>query len=212
MTSAALSGFVLVAILGVITPGLDTMLVLRQALLGGRWNGLASAVGITLGCLVWGSASVVGLTALITASEVAYNVVRIAGAVYLIWLGGSALWKSLLRNRAGNGSEQDWSAGNDAITRRSALRSGLVTNLLNPKVGVFYMSLLPQFIPMNSNSALWGGLLVAIHLSIYLIWLPSLVWVADHARSVLIRPKVRRWMDRATAGVLLGLGLKMAIE
>lgn len=137
MTSAALWGFTVVAVLAVITPGLDTMLALRHALLGGRKAGLTAVLGITTGCLVWGTASILGLTALLTASEGAYNVVRILGAAYLIWLGATALWKTLPRNRKPATEDVQVPAG------RSAFRAGLMTNLLNPKVGVFYMSLLP---------------------------------------------------------------------
>ncbi|WP_433871306.1 LysE family translocator [Saccharopolyspora sp. CA-218241] len=137
-----------------------------------------------------------------------YDVVRVLGAAYLIWLGGSALWKSLPRNRV----DSDPAAVVVAGGRLAALRSGLVTNLLNPKVGVFYMSLLPQFIPAQSQSAAWGAVLVAIHLTFTLVWLPGLVWAAGRARTFFPRQRVRRWMDRITAGVLLGLGIKMAVE
>ncbi|MEB3368019.1 LysE family translocator [Saccharopolyspora mangrovi] len=206
MTSTALWGFTVVAVLAVITPGLDTMLALRHALLGGRRAGLTAVLGITTGCLVWGTASIVGLTALLTASELAYNVVRILGAAYLIWLGASALWKTLPRNRKPTTEDVPVPAG------RSAFRAGLMTNLLNPKVGVFYMSLLPQFLPTGPTASAWGALLVTIHLTVGLLWLPSLVWVAGRARAFLQKQRVRRWLDRITATVLLGLGVKLAAE
>jgi threonine/homoserine/homoserine lactone efflux protein len=90
MSSAALLAYVLVAFLGVITPGLDTMLVLRHSVLGGRRAGVAAVLGISLGCVVWGAGSIAGLTALLTASKVAYLAVRVVGAAYLVWLGASA--------------------------------------------------------------------------------------------------------------------------
>ncbi|TWF93591.1 LysE family translocator [Saccharopolyspora dendranthemae] len=206
MTSAALWGFTIVAVLGVMTPGLDTMLVLRHALLGGRRAGFTAVLGITTGCLVWGAAGIVGLTALLTASELAYTAVRVLGAAYLIWLGASALWKTLPRNRKAETPTKDAPAG------RSAFRAGLMTNLLNPKVGVFYMSLLPQFLPTGPDASAWGALLVAIHLAAGLVWLPALVWTAGRARAFFQRERVRRWMDRLTATVLLGLGAKLAAE
>ncbi|MDI2030876.1 LysE family translocator [Saccharopolyspora sp. TS4A08] len=206
MTSAALWGFTVVAVLAVLTPGLDTMLALRHALLGGRRAGFTAVLGITTGCLIWGTASIVGLTALLTASEIAYNVVRVLGAAYLIWLGTSALWKTLPRNRKAEPEDVQIPAG------RSAFRAGLMTNLLNPKVGVFYMSLLPQFLPTGPTASAWGALLVAIHLTVGLLWLPSLVWMAGRARAFLQKARVRRWMDRITATVLLGLGVKLAAE
>ncbi|WP_158886703.1 LysE family translocator [Amycolatopsis anabasis] len=210
MSETALLGFTLVALLGVLTPGLDTMLMLRHTLLGGRRAGFAALAGISLGCLVWGTASIAGLTALLTASRLAYDIVRIAGAAYLIWLGGSALWKSLPRNRREEPAEVAATPGRSG--NGVALRAGLVTNLLNPKVGVFYMSLLPQFLPAGPGSAAWGALLVAIHVTVGLLWMSTLLLAAAQARRFFLREKVKRWLDRVTATVLIGLGLKLAAE
>ncbi|WP_215548270.1 LysE family translocator [Amycolatopsis sp. CA-230715] len=206
MTTGALLGFTVVALLGVMTPGLDTMLILRNSILGGRRRGIAALLGISAGCLVWGSASVLGLTALLTASHVAYNAVRIAGAAYLLWLGGSALWKSLRRK----GETVEEQAVPTAPSWGKAFRSGMLTNLLNPKVGVFYMSLLPQFIPAGAPA--WGAVLVLIHVGAGLLWLGGLVWAAGKAKRFLSREAVKRWLDRVTATVLIGLGVKLAVE
>jgi threonine/homoserine/homoserine lactone efflux protein len=210
MTTGALLGFVVVAVIGIATPGLDTMLILRHSLLGGRRAGIATFLGINLGCVVWGTASIGGLTALLTASQLAYDAVRLLGAAYLLWLGGSALWKSMRRNRKPIVAEV--SPPTDRISSRSAVRAGMVTNLLNPKVGVFYISLLPQFLPTGPGALGWGALLVAVHVSIGLVWSTGLVWVAGRARAVFQRDRVRAWMDRITASVLIGLGLKLAVE
>ncbi|MDA3643686.1 LysE family translocator [Saccharopolyspora indica] len=210
MSTATFTAFALVALIGVVTPGLDTMLILRHSLLGGRRAGVATFLGINLGCLIWGTASIAGLTALLTASQLAYDIVRIAGAAYLLWLGGSALWKSLPRNQVEQPEElPTTSAG---LTSWAALRSGMTTNLLNPKVGVFYISLLPQFLPAGPAAFAWGPLLVATHISIGLLWSTALVWVAGRARALFQRRRVRAWLDRITATVLVGLGLKMAVQ
>ena len=208
MTPAVFLGFVVVAAIGVMTPGLDTMLTLRHSILRGRRSGLATAAGIGLGCVVWGTASIVGLTALLTASQLAYDVVRLLGAAYLLWLGSSALWKSLRRNRKPGHEEVP------AVTAGawSALRAGMVTNLLNPKVGVFYISLLPQFLPTGTDAFTWGAVLMLVHVTLGLIWLTGLVWLAGRARAFLQRDRVRAWMDRVTATVLVGLGLKLVAE
>ncbi|MDA3624397.1 LysE family translocator [Saccharopolyspora sp. WRP15-2] len=153
MSTTTFTAFALVAVIGVLTPGLDTMLILRHSLLGGRRAGVATFLGINLGCLVWGTASIAGLTALLTASQLAYDVVRVAGAAYLLWLGGSALWKSLPRNQVAQ--TEDVPAAPANLTSWTALRSGLTTNLLNPKVGVFYISLLPQFLPAGAAAFTW---------------------------------------------------------
>lgn len=205
MSTAALLAFAVVALLGVMTPGLDTMVVLRHALLGGRRVGAAVVLGISAGCLVWGAASTLGLTALLTASETAYRVVQLLGAGYLIWLGASALWRS--RRGAGAIAEPaDVPAG-----AGRGFRAGFVTNLLNPKVGVFYVSLLPQFLPSGGGIG-WGALLVGMHVTIGVLWLGGLVLLAAKARRLLLRERVRRWLDRTTAGVLVGLGVAMVAD
>jgi threonine/homoserine/homoserine lactone efflux protein len=206
VTTTAILAFALVALLGVMTPGLDTMVVLRHAVLGGRRVGIAVVLGISLGCLVWGAASTLGLTALLVASETAYRVVQLLGAAYLIWLGASGLWRSLRRDR---GAVQEVEVR--VVGAGRGFRAGFVTNLLNPKVGVFYMSLLPQFLPVGGHVG-WGALLVAMHITIGLAWLGALVVLAGRARRVLSRQRVKRWFDRATAGVLLGLGAAMVAD
>ncbi|WP_345498467.1 LysE family translocator [Nocardia callitridis] len=193
------------------TPGIDTLLVLRHTALGGRRDGFMVLVGIGLGCLVWASASLIGLTALLAASTVAYNAVRVAGAAYLVWLGISALRKTLGHNNSCSVDDADTTMP----TSRggfAALRAGVLTNLPNPKVGVFYISLLPQFLPVGPGSAGWGVLLVAIHLAVTFAWYPTLIWWAATARTWLQRQQVRRWLDRITATVLIGLGIKLAAE
>ena len=211
MSVTTVLSFLVVALLGVLTPGLDTMLVLRTALLGGRRAGLMAVLGITVGCLTWGTASVLGLTAVLTASTVAYTVVRILGAAYLFWLGAVALWRTLPRARRRTITSPERVDGSAApASGWAALRAGLLTNLLNPKVGVFYISLLPQFLPAGGPSLGWGALLVGIHLTVGLLWMPSLVWMAGRARRLFAREPVRRWMERVTATVLIGLGVKLA--
>lgn len=200
MSTTALLSFTFVALLTVITPGLETLLVLRTALLVGRRAAMGVVVGSTLGCLVWATAGLVGLTALLTASELAYDIVRWLGAAYLIYLGAKALWNSR------RPMELDEPAPVPSV--RAAVRVGLLTNLLNPKPGVFYISLLPQFLPASAPS--WGVLLVAIHLGIGLLWFPVLITLAGRTRAFLLRQRLL--LDRLTASVLIALGLKLAAE
>ncbi|MGW3468195.1 LysE family translocator [Saccharopolyspora sp. NPDC000995] len=210
MSTTSYSAFLVVALIGIMTPGLDTMLILRHSLLGGRRAGVTTFLGINLGCVIWGTASVAGLTALLTASQIAYDIVRASGAAYLLWLGGSAIWKSLPRNKVQQ--TEDVPAEPVRLTGWTALRAGMTTNLLNPKVGVFYISLLPQFLPAGPTAFAWGPLLVATHVSIGLLWGTALVWVASRARALFEKQRVRAWLDRVTATVLIGLGLKLAVE
>jgi threonine/homoserine/homoserine lactone efflux protein len=208
MSTTALLTWTFVAALAVMTPGLDTLLVLRHTMLGGRRAGLATVAGISTGCVLWATASLAGLTALLAASTVAYDVVRLAGAVYLLWLGASAIWKTLPRNRRPGAQDLDIPVAPGWF---AAFRTGVVTNLLNPKVGVFYMSLLPQFLPKVGATS-WGIVLVAVHIMVGLVWFPPLIWAAARARDLLLRDHVRRWLDRATATVLIALGIKLVAD
>lgn len=211
MTASALITFTLVALVAAVTPGLDTIALPRNVVTGGRRGGLASGCGASAGCLVWGAASITGLTALLTASRIAYAVVHCAGAAYLLWLGGSALWRSVRHPDAAGAEPARPSLGSGSVL--TAFRRGLVTNLLNPKVGVFYLSLLPQFLPTApGGSAGWGALLVAIHIGLSLLWSAIVVTFAAKARTLLARGRVWRWLDRITATVLIGIGVSVALE
>lgn len=200
MSATALLSFTFVALLTVITPGLETLLVLRTALLVGRRTAMGVVVGSTLGCLVWAAAGLVGLTALVQASELAYDIVRWLGAGYLVYLGVTALWKSR--------RPVDIDEPAPVPSVRAAVRVGLLTNLLNPKPGVFYISLLPQFLPVGQPA--WGAVLVAVHLGIGLVWFPILITAAGRARAFLLRQRLL--LDRLSASALIAFGLKTAAD
>ncbi|HEV7383869.1 MAG TPA: LysE family translocator, partial [Phenylobacterium sp.] len=136
----ALSAYVVAAGVLTLTPGLDTALVLRTAAVEGPKRAGLAALGIIGGCLVWGAAVALGLGALLAASSLAFTVLKWAGAAYLVWLGLNLILKPRDKFELSNGAP---SAGGDFIW----MRRGLLTNLLNPKVGVFYISFLPQFLP-----------------------------------------------------------------
>ncbi|WP_439660725.1 LysE family translocator [Lentzea sp. HUAS TT2] len=203
MSTTALLSFTFVALLTVITPGLETLLVLRTALLVGRRTAMGVVVGSTLGCLAWAAAGLVGLTALLQASALAYDVVRWLGAAYLIYLGGKALWQSFAKAGRAELDEPE-----PVPSVRAAVRVGLLTNLLNPKPGVFYISLLPQFLPVGQPG--WGAVLVAIHLGIGLVWFPILITAAGRARAFLLRQRLL--LDRLSASALIAFGLKTAAD
>jgi threonine/homoserine/homoserine lactone efflux protein len=194
-----------VAVLAVV-PGPSTAIILRRSMLSGRRSGVATVIGDDTGALVWGIAAALGLSALLIASQIAYDAIRITGAVILVCMGVRALWCG----RRGHTVE-----GPAAQPPESALRSfrlGLVTNLANPKAGVFAMSFLPQFVPhgvpalpvMLALSVLW----VLIDAS----WGLTLVWMASRARRTLHRPAVRQWLERISGIVLVGLGVRLALD
>lgn len=198
----SLLAFVAAASVVVITPGLDTALVLRATAAEGRRAGVWAAAGVASGCLAWGGAVALGLTALLAASRLAFTVLRLAGAAYLVWLGARLLTHP---RQALNLTQAPAATGHP-------FQRGLTTNLLNPKAGVFYVSFLPQFIPAHAPMAAWTFLLATIHIALGLAWFAGLIALIDRARVVLARPGVVAWLDRATGCVFLGFGARLAYE
>jgi RhtB (resistance to homoserine/threonine) family protein len=201
---ASVLSFAVFAALLTITPGLDTMYVVRTAAVRGRRAGFAAAVGIGTGCLCWAAAGGLGLTALLTASHVAYAFLRWTGAAYLCFLGARALWRSRRPAAVVAAPERPASS--------SPMRTGLLTNLLNPKIGVFYLAVLPQFLPHGVNPFVASLVLGAVHDLEGLIWFTVLIVVVRSAASWFARPGVRRWLDRATGVIFVGFGLRLALE
>jgi threonine/homoserine/homoserine lactone efflux protein len=224
---AAVLAFVGIAAVANLTPGLDMMLVLRTSVSGGRRAGLAAAFGLNTGCLVWGIATAAGLSALLAASHVAFDVVRISGAAYLTWLGGSALWRSRRRNTepapdGGGGAVAGGAVAGDAVPgvpgpgappgRLTAFRSGIGTNLLNPKAGVFYMSLLPQFIPHGAPVFGTTILLTLVDIGeLTLLYLVISRTAAGLAHRI-GRASFRRRMEQASGVVFLGFAVSLAFD
>ena len=203
----AVIGFAIVAGLMTITPGLDTALVLRAAVTGGPLAGYATGAGISAGVLVWGVAAAVGVSALRNASQLVYDLLRDAGAAYMIYLGAKLLWNR--RPGASAGADADL-VGGDETTLREHFMRGFLTNLLNPKIGVFYMAVLPQFLPHETPGALAGLVLASVHVLEGLLWFTLLILGSTVMRTQLQRPAVQAWTDRITGGVLLGFGVKVA--
>ena len=206
MTSALLS-FAVVAALLTITPGLDTALVLRSALVQGRRLAIATSLGIISGAFVWGVAAAVGLAALLRASEVAFSVLKIVGAGYMIFLGLRMLWTRVIRPRAVSSS-----VGSLPRHWWGSFGKGLLTNLLNPKVGAFYVAVLPQFLPSGVNELLMGVLLAGVHGVETALWFALIIFGAHAVRRWLDRPVVQRSIDGVTGSALVGFGVALAVS
>ena len=200
----ALIAFALAAGLLTITPGLDTALVLRTAAVEGPRRAAAAALGIVLGCLMWGVIASVGLGALLAASQLAYNGLRIAGAIYLFYMGG----KMLLNAIRGHGYEAQAASEVSAPQKRqqSWLLRGMLTNMLNPKVGVFYVTFLPQFVPADVNTTLFSMLLASIHAAEGIAWFVVLIAATRPLSRWLAKPSIKRGLDGASGTVLMGFG------
>lgn len=203
-TGSALIGFSIVAGLVTITPGLDTALVLRSVLTQGRSHAYATAFGICGGLLLWGVAAAVGVSALLTASTFAYDCLRLIGAAYMVWL-GVGLLRAARRGRAAD------VAPVLATTRWQGFRRGLLTNTLNPKIGAFYVAVLPQFLPEGVSAVSMGALLAAAHVGLSLLWFTTLILAASRMRRLLTRPRAQRALDSGTGLVLVGFGLRLGL-
>lgn len=209
-TSHALIAFLVASGLLTITLGLETMLVLRTAASGGRQRATAAGLGICLGLLTWGVATSLGLSALLSASRLAYSTLRIAGACCLVFLAGK-----LFRRRDSrflpNADFDSRRTGNSADTdhpRRWFIR-GALTNLLNPKVGFFDVTFLPRFIPSGSNVAASSMLLASMHAVEGILWFALLITAVRRLSGWLGKRQVARTLDRLTGAVCVGFGLRL---
>jgi threonine/homoserine/homoserine lactone efflux protein len=201
---AELAAFLAVSVVVIVTPGQDTALTIRNTLLGGRRSGVFTALGVSSGQACWTVAASAGLAALLQASEPAFLALKLAGAAYLIYLGAQALAAALRRQP----SRQHLASSAPAFRSVVAYRQGLVSNLGNPKMAVFFTSLLPQF--GSSFAALVGlGLLFC---ALTLAWLAAYAVVVARAGDFLRRSRVRRTVEGVTGAVLVALGLRLAAE
>lgn len=209
MLTAILS-FIPAAALIVLAPGPDTLLVLRNSARGGRRAGLITAAGTLTGVLIWVAAAALGLAALVRASEIGYTIVRWCGAAYLIFLGAQLLWRSRRDhlNETQAGAEPEPSRQQ----RATDYLTGVGTNLFNPKVGVFFVSFLPVFIPAGEPVAPDSLLLGTIFLAEGITWLTAVVLVGDRLSVLISRPRIRRRLERLTGLVMVGFGVRLAAE
>ncbi|GGT58179.1 LysE family translocator [Streptomyces purpureus] len=217
ITLDAIGTFTLIVGLLTLTPGLDTALVLRTAALGHRRRAWGVVLGIQSGTLVWGVLTSLGVTALLTASHLAYETLRWVGAAYLVWMGGRLLWATWRRSSSpsrgesatGGGAETKVREGDDTLV--GGWRQGFVTNLLNPKMGAFYVAVLPQFLPDGASHLAPGVLLAGVHILLAVIWACALIAFAHTLRDRLQRPSARRYLDRITGTVIAAFGIRLAL-
>ncbi|WP_329090401.1 LysE family translocator [Actinomadura citrea] len=212
----SLFAFAGAAVLIAMAPGPSTVVIMRQSMRSGRRAGLATVLGNETGVLLWGVAAAVGLSALLAASRLAFEGLRVAGAVVLVWFGVRALWHARRGGPVAAGAGEDLGAGSDGAGAGGSgwrsYRLGLVTNFANPKAGVFAVSFLPQFVPEG-----WPVAAVLVGFSVLwalidLVWYTAVVWLVGAARQVLGRPGVRRRLDQVSGVVLVGLGVRLAAE
>src|SRR5580658_2860342 len=201
--SGLLIAYIAAASLLTVTPGIDTALVLRTAVTRSAREAALTGLGIATGCFGWAALVAFGLGAVLAASAFAYTALRWLGAAYLLWLG----YKMLRFPRRTFVTGSAVSAG-----RHKAFPTGLLTNILNPKVGVFYVSFLPQFVPTGVAPAPFIVLLAIIHACSGMAWFAVLIGATAPLSGWLARGAVVRWLDRLTGAVFIGFGLKLALD
>ncbi|MFC9262947.1 LysE family translocator [Streptomyces hydrogenans] len=207
-SSTALWSFALVVGLLTLTPGLDTALILRTAALGRRTRAWGVVLGIQTGTLTWGALTSLGVTALLTASHLAYEILRWAGAAYLLWMAARMIAETFRRGGAGASAEVEVGG---ADTLSGGWRQGTLTNLLNPKVGVFYVAVLPQFIPAEAPHFAMGLALTSVHVVLGMIWSTVLIASATALGSWLRGARARRVLDRVTGTVIGAFAVRLAV-
>jgi threonine/homoserine/homoserine lactone efflux protein len=182
-------------------------LVTKNGLAVGRRAALITALGINLGVLVWTMTAALGAAALVRSSAVAFDTLKYLGAAYLLFLGLQTIWRSL---RTGSLAQRPPLAGTRSHGT-AAFRQGLLSNLLNPKLALFYTSLLPQFIPTGESALVHSLMLGCIFNLMGVVWLCSYAWFVAGLGDFL-RPRSRCWLDRLTGTVLIGFGVRLATE
>ncbi len=203
MTSLqALAAFTLAASILTMTPGLDTAMVLRTAAREGAWTARHASIGIAVGCLVWGGMVAIGLGALLATSPHLFVLLKWTGAAYLAFLGLGLIFRP---HGLGLADLRD----GDLAT--GAFRRGFLTNILNPKVGVFYLTFLPQFIPLHTNALGFSLLLTLIHVGLSLVWFSVIIAATAPISRLLSDANIATTLDRIAGGVFMGFALRLAL-
>jgi threonine/homoserine/homoserine lactone efflux protein len=189
-------------------PGPDTAVVTKNALIHGRDAALGSAIGVNVGLSVWTVATALGVAAILRSSATVYDALKLIGACYLIYIGARTLWESR-RLRPGADAE---TATARSLDGRGGFLQGVISNLANPKVGIFFTSLLPQFVSPHGSALLEMLMLGAIFIAFNVFWMSSYALAAVKLSHILSRRRVKAVIDRVSGLVLVGVGIRLAVE
>lgn len=192
------------------TPGVDTMLVIRNTARGGWRDGITSSFGICCGLFVHAAVSAVGISVILLQTAWAFSALKTVGACYIIWLGLVSLRSLLRKDKMAFGGRL--SATKQPFQVDRSLREGLLSNVLNPKPVVFYMAFLPQFINPEHSALIQSLVLAGFHFIIAMIWQSILALLVNQAKSRLLQPQVGRVFDGLTGAILVTLGIRLALD
>lgn len=193
-----------------ITPGVDTMLVIRNTARGGWRDGATSSLGICTALFLHATISAVGISVVLLQAAWAFSLLKLAGAVYLVWL-GLVSWRKVLMPEKLEFANGQMAGVSPFLVQRS-LREGFLSNILNPKTAIFYMAFLPQFINPEQSALMQSLFLAGLHFVIAMIWQCLLALMVKSIKGWLQRPGVSQLFDGVTGTVMIGLGLKVAID
>lgn len=198
--------FLLLSLFVVMSPGIDTALITKRTISDGRKDGFKMALGITAGSLVHTLAVAFGLSAILMQSAIAFEIVKYVGAIYLIYLGVSSFITR--KNKQAHNNEQF----NEGSRSKAAFKQGLISNVLNPKVAMFFITFLPQFVMNGNNVTAQLITMGVIYTLLSITWFFIYVFFINYLREWLMSDKVQNIMDKTTGLVLIGFGLKLALE
>ncbi len=201
--------FLVISLVVIAVPGPDTALTVRNTLLGGRVGGVWTALGIASGQLVWAVATSLGIIAILVAVEPVFLAIKYLGAAYLIFLGLMSLRMAL--TAPGAGREDKARPASHHLEPRVAFRQGVISNLGNPKMAIFFASLLPQFVPNGAPTFASFMILGCLFASMTVTWLAAYATLVNRAGGLLRRPVVRRWTEAVMGAVLITLGTKIIV-
>lgn len=213
MFDSQLLAFTGIVALLTLTPGADTMLVIRSVLSRGWKAGILTTLGISSGLFVHATLSALGLSLILMRSAAVFEIVKLAGAGYLLYLGGSSIWRTLCSQ-----PDQESLIPNDQVGSEHPVKGwrsfadGLITNILNPKVVIFYLAFLPQFIDPGDPVLAKSIALTCIHVLLGLIWYSLISLFMGHLKAFFTNVKVRKGLEATTGLVLIGFGVRLALE
>jgi threonine/homoserine/homoserine lactone efflux protein len=201
--------FLGIAAVVIVVPGPDTALVTKNAVLHGRPAALGTALGVNAGLAVWTLASAFGVASVVRASDVAFTALKLIGAAYLVWLGAQALGAA---RRGGSNAAAGESVARARLGARGGFRQGALSNLANPKIAAFFTSVLPQLVDPGRSVLAPSLILGALFVLMTLVWLSAYALVATRAAALLRRPRVNAAIDRLSGVILIGFGVRLALE
>jgi RhtB (resistance to homoserine/threonine) family protein len=205
--------FVVAVLLLNLTPGPDTAYIVGRSVAQGRGAGLTSALGISAGCCVHSLACAFGLTALLAASATAFTVIKVVGAIYLVYLGVRLIFAKASHPQSDAAADQPRAAAATAARPlRQLFLQGFWTNVLNPKVVLFFVSFFPQFVAAGSPHKTLAFLaLGAVFVGMSTVWNSFVAWIAGSVTQRFSgKPGIKKWLDRTVGTAFVGLGIRLA--